>query len=320
MHIAIQDLTVVYPSGTRALEGISLEFGKGTLGLLGPNGAGKTTMMKVIATLLEPTSGGVSADGVDILRDRQYVRDRLGYLPQEFGAWRKMRTAEFVELAASLHGIPKAQRAAKVGEALERTGLADVRKRKAHKLSGGMLRRLGIAAAIVSDPELLIVDEPTTGLDPEERIRFRELLQEIGGAHTVILSTHIVADLAGTCEDLVVLDKGRLLYRGHPRELLLSAKGKTWEVEVPAARAAELIEGRPVLSTSTRGDRAVIRTVGERPSEGEAKEIEPSIEDAYVWLLASEGSGWPEEEAAALLLAQDAAAAGGAPAAAGEEA
>jgi len=320
MHISIQDLTVVYPSGTRALEGISLEFDKGTLGLLGPNGAGKTTMMKVLATLLEPTSGGVSADGVNILQDRQYVRDRLGYLPQEFGAWRKIRTAEFVELAASLHGIPKGRRAAKVEEALERTGLSDVRKRKAHKLSGGMLRRLGIAAAIVSDPELLIVDEPTTGLDPEERIRFRELLQEIGGEHTVILSTHIVADLAGTCEDLVVLDSGSLLYRGHPRDMVERAKGKTWEVAVPAAQAAELIEGRPVLSTTTRGDRTVLRTVGERPAVGDVSGIEPSIEDAYVWLLANEGSGWPEEEAGALLLSQGEGEAAGPAAGAGEEA
>jgi len=318
MRVSIQDLTVVYPSGTRALEGITLEFDKGTLGLLGPNGAGKSTMMKVLATLLEPTSGRVQADGVDILRDRGYVRERLGYLPQEFGAWRKTRAWEFVDLAARLRGLRGAERAKRVDEALQRTGLASVRDRKAHKLSGGMVRRLGIAAAIVGDPDLLIVDEPTTGLDPEERIRFRQLLQDLGVEATVILSTHIVADLAGSCEDLVVLDKGKLLYRGQPRDLLRKAHGKTWELEVPAGRSAQAMEGRPVLATTVRGDKMVLRTVGERPDGGTVREIEPSLEDAYVWLLANEGSGWPDEEAATLLVAQEAA--GGAAAAAGKEA
>jgi len=322
MHVTIQDLSVVYPSGTRALNGISLEFGNGTLGLLGPNGAGKSTMMKVLATLLAPTSGRVQADGVDILADRGHVRERLGYLPQEFGAWKKLKAWELVDLGARQHGLAGKERASRVDDALQRTGLAAVRDRKVHKLSGGMVRRLGIATAIVGQPDLLIVDEPTTGLDPEERIRFRQLLQDIGGGATVILSTHIVADLAGSCEDLVVLDKGNLLFRGHPRDLLQKAHGKTWELEVPAAQAgqaAEAMEGRPVLATTTRGDKAVLRTVGERPAGGTVREIEPSLEDAYVWLLAHEGSGWPDEEAATLLVAQEAAGAAGA-APAGKEA
>jgi ABC-2 type transport system ATP-binding protein len=309
MHISIQDLTVVYPGGTRALNGISLDLDKGTLGLLGPNGAGKSTMMKVLATLLEPTSGRVVADGVDVLADRAFVRERLGYLPQEFGAWRKLKAWELVDLSARLHGLRGEALRKAVDEALERTGLAAVRDRKARKLSGGMVRRLGIAAAIASRPELLIVDEPTTGLDPEERIRFRQLLQEIGGGATVILSTHIVADLAGTCENLVVLDKGNLLYRGRPEDLLQRARGKTWEWEVPAGKAAEASEGRPVLSTSVRGERAVLRTVGERPPGEGVREVEPTLEDAYVRLLASEGSGWPDEEAAALLAEREAVAA-----------
>ncbi len=283
MTITIRDLTKTYKGGVTALEGVNVEIPAGMFGLLGPNGAGKSTMIKILATLLEPTSGEVSIDGLDVSKDRRKIRSRLGYLPQEFGVYPKMKAREFLDFVARLNGMPKNGRDKRVDEMLEKVGLADAARRKVKALSGGMLRRLGIAQALISDPKLLIVDEPTVGLDPEERIRFRGLLQDIGKEIVIILSTHIVGDISSTCENLVILDKGKVLYRGSPPELAAKAEGKTWETVAEEKDLPEIKRHFSVISTAPRGDRLHLRLVGEGSANGlELKPVNPNLEDAYI--------------------------------------
>jgi len=286
VRIDIKGLEKVYKGGTRALDGVDLTFGEGTLGLLGPNGAGKTTLMKILATLLQPTAGRVEVDGRDLLRERRIIRDRLGYLPQAFGAPRPIRVHEFVDHMARLKGVPGAARRAKVLEALETVGLAEVKDRKAKKLSGGMVRRLGIAQALVGDPEVLIIDEPTVGLDPEERVHFRHLLQDLSGKMTVLLSTHIVADLSATCSDIAVLDKGRLRYRGSPEEMRKKAEGSVWETECGSEEMQRLEQEHTVVSSLPQDGRFRVRGVGDPPSGASVlPSSEVSLEDAYLCLV-----------------------------------
>ncbi len=283
MTITIRDLTKTYKGGVTALSGVNVEIPAGMFGLLGPNGAGKSTMIKILATLLEPSSGEVIIDGLDVSKDRRKIRSRLGYLPQEFGVYPKMKAREFLDFTARLGGIPKGDREKRVDELLEKVGLADAARRKVKALSGGMLRRLGIAQALISDPKLLIVDEPTVGLDPEERIRFRGLLQDIGKDIVIILSTHIVGDISSTCENLVILDKGKVRYRGSPSELTAKAEGKAWETVAEEKDLPAIKERFSVISTAPRGDRLHLRLVGEGSANGlELKPVTPNLEDAYI--------------------------------------
>jgi len=283
MTITIRDLTKTYKGGVTALSGVNVEIPAGMFGLLGPNGAGKSTMIKILATLLEPTSGEVTIDGLDVSKDRRKIRSRLGYLPQEFGVYPKMKAREFLDFTARLNGMPKAGRDKRVDEMLENVGLADAARRKVKALSGGMLRRLGIAQALISEPKLLIVDEPTVGLDPEERIRFRGLLQDIGKDIVIILSTHIVGDISSTCENLVILDKGKVLYHGSPQELTAKAEGKAWETVAEEKDLSEIKRRFSVISTAPRGDRLHLRLVGEGSANGlELKPVNPNLEDAYI--------------------------------------
>jgi ABC-2 type transport system ATP-binding protein len=283
MTITIRDLTKTYKGGVKALDGVNVEIPAGMFGLLGPNGAGKSTMIKILATLLEPTSGEVIIDGLDVSKDRRKIRSRLGYLPQEFGVYPKMKAREFLDFSARLNGMPKSGRDKRVDEMLEKVGLADAARRKVKALSGGMLRRLGIAQALISDPKLLIVDEPTVGLDPEERIRFRGLLQDIGKEIVIILSTHIVGDISSTCENLVILDEGKVMYRGSPPNLTAKAEGKAWETVAEEKDLPEIKKRFSVISTAPRGDRLHLRLVGEGSANGlELKPVNPNLEDAYI--------------------------------------
>jgi ABC-2 type transport system ATP-binding protein len=266
--IEIQSLTVVYPSGTRALDGVDLKIETGLFGLLGPNGAGKTTMMKVLATLLRPTSGSARILGHDVVAERRAIRSRLGFLPQEFGAYRILRTGEFLDYMARLAGVPVLERTQRVSETLEQVGLEKVRDRKVKKLSGGMLRRLGVAQALVGRPSVLIVDEPTVGLDPEERARFRGLIAELAADRVILLSTHIVSDIAGTCNDMALLVKGRLAYRGSPARLTEQARDKTFEFDSLPSEIEKLTKGLAVIST-----------------------VEPNLEDAYIAFMESHAGG-----------------------------
>ncbi|HOK75811.1 MAG TPA: ABC transporter ATP-binding protein, partial [Bacteroidales bacterium] len=228
MKIEIRDLNKIYPNGTHALKNINLVIESGMFGLLGPNGAGKSTLMRILVTLVKPTSGIVLLDGKDIQKHRKEVRKILGYLPQDFRFFTSLKTWEFLDYSAALAGMKnRKERLKEVDRMLDQVGLLEVRDRNANKLSGGMKRRLGIAQALIGNPKLFIVDEPTTGLDPDERIRFRNILSTLSQKQDVIiiLSTHIVGDISSTCQNMALLNKGEVVFYGRPENLVNEAKG-----------------------------------------------------------------------------------------------
>jgi ABC-type multidrug transport system ATPase subunit len=290
--IDVKGLRHTYKGGHTALDGVDLTFGTGLFGLLGPNGAGKSTLMKIICTLLVPSEGQVRVCGHDVTRDRRAVRELLGYLPQDFGAWRLHRVEEVLDTLAQLSGLlDKKVRHARVAEVLEQVGLADVADRKVKKLSGGMVRRLGVAQALVHEPQVLVVDEPTVGLDPEERIRFRQLMSGLGRDRTILLSTHIVADVGAGCSEIAILDAGRVVFQGAPLELLTQAVGHVFETTTSAAEA-EAIELRyEIVSRSASNGNVTLRGVaegGELPPSATAV-AEPTLEESYIGFMASRG-------------------------------
>ncbi len=264
-----------------ALDGVDLAFGRGLFGLLGPNGAGKSTLMRIMCTLLVPTSGRVTILGHDVVTERQAVRERIGYLPQEF-----------VDSLAILSGMrDRAARKARVREVLEQVGLEDVADRKVKKLSGGMVRRLGVAQALVHEPEVIIVDEPTVGLDPQERLRFRKLMADLGQDRTIVLSTHIVADLGSSCHDLALIDSGKIVFRGSPAELVGRAKGKVFEMLVGSGKAARVPEGIEVVTQTRDSIGTRVRAVsndGQLPP-GASPVENPTLEEAYLAFMARRG-------------------------------
>jgi len=269
---------------TRALRGIDLEIGTGVFGLLGPNGAGKTTFIRIIATLLPPTSGRATVFGHDVVHDKIPIRKMLGYLPQEYGAYPKLTGWEYLEYIAILKGIrhPKRQ----IEELLAQFHLTEVAKRRVTSYSGGMLRRLGIAQALLGDPKVLLVDEPTGGLDPEERVRFRELLMGLGGERIVVLSTHVVEDVAMVCDRLAVLKEGEIAYQGTTRGLIQLFQGRVYEVEVPEEEVKEKLTawGERVLTTKREGASRAVRVLDEVKG---GRPVTPSLEDAYLALIRS---------------------------------
>lgn len=286
MKISIRALTKTYPRGIRALDGITLDIHAGMFGLLGPNGAGKTTLMSILATLAKPTSGTVHVDGWDVSDHRQQwlIKSILGYLPQEPGLYPELTSREFLHYMATLKGFhTRQERRTESQRLLEAVGLHEYGDRKTKELSGGMRRRLGIAQALIGDPKLLIVDEPTAGLDPAERVRFRTLLATIASDRIVILSTHIVEDIAATSNDLAVLSEGRLLFRGSPTELTQHAEGSVWVVLMPNGQAADARWRVTASITEPHGTR--LRVLGNKPSP-EATELRPNLEDGYIRLLA----------------------------------
>lgn len=280
MRIVTENLRKTFRGGITALDGISVDIGGGMVGLLGSNGAGKTTLMRILTGVLSPTSGRAllgDRDVTDRSRRRELQRG-LGYLPQDLALYPDLTAREFVEYIGLLKGIPAAQRKAEARQLLELVGLGDVTDRRLKGFSGGMRRRVGIAQALLGGPELLIVDEPTAGLDPEERLRFRSLLTRLGADRTVLLSTHILDDVAQTCPNLVVMDAGRVLYQGATLGLLASVRGKTFLVHGEVAPDAVVVS--TVSTLHGTGHRIVAAT----PPPG-AEPIEPSLEDAYTSLL-----------------------------------
>jgi ABC-2 type transport system ATP-binding protein len=290
MDVQIRNLKKVYGDSITALAGVNLDIGQGMFGLLGPNGAGKTTMMRIIATLLDPTEGEVRVGSYDVRKDRDEIRKMLGYLSQEFSSYPKARVREFVQYIARLNGLGGTELKESVERALKSVGLASLGDRKVSKLSGGMVRRLGVAQALVGRPKLLIVDEPTVGLDPEERIKFRSLLQDLEGDVTVILSTHIVADISSTCTGIALLDRGRIIFTGSPAELLKKAEGKTWEMEVDGTRIEEIKKKFNIVTTSGKADKMKVRIVGEAAQEASMRPVNPTLEDAYIYFIEREGA------------------------------
>jgi len=282
----------VYRGGTEALKGVDIEIGAGLFGLLGPNGAGKSTFMRILCTLIEPTAGEVRVAGHDVRTERRAVRAAIGYLPQEFGAWRLQRVEEALHTLALLSGLSdKKVRTRRVGEVLEQVGLAEVADRKVKALSGGMVRRLGVAQAMVHEPAILIVDEPTVGLDPEERLRFRQLMARLGQDRVILLSTHIVADLGSGCRDLAILDRGEIVYRGSPADLVARAKGKVFE-KVVAVDSPELADpGFEIVSRNREGVGIKIRGVATRGGlpPGATPADTCTLEEAYLAFMAARG-------------------------------
>lgn len=289
MKIEIRGLNKVYPNGKHALSDINLTIENGMFGLLGPNGAGKSSLIRILVTLLTPTSGTVSVNGFDLTTDRGKIRALLGYLPQDFRFFSKLKTWEFLDYAAGLSGITsKAIRQKKVDEWLEKVGLFDARDRQANNLSGGMKRRLGIAQALIGDPRIIIVDEPTTGLDPEERIRFRNILSELSQQDVIIiLSTHIVGDISSVCRDLALLNEGSIQFNGSPEMLASKARGHVWQVQTAGVEYDMLKEKYAVTSTIPTENGWEIQLVGGHISLPAAREIEPNLEHAYVYFMES---------------------------------
>jgi ABC-type multidrug transport system ATPase subunit len=289
VKIEIRDLSKIYPNGKHALSDINLTIENGMFGLLGPNGAGKSSLIRILVTLLTPTSGHVTVDGFDLMKDRGEIRKMLGYLPQDFRFFSKLKTWEFLDYAAGLAGIrSKDIRRKKVDEWLEKVGLFDARDRQANKLSGGMKRRLGIAQALIGNPRIIIVDEPTTGLDPEERIRFRNILSELSHQDVIILlSTHIVGDISSVCRDLALLNEGKLQFNGPPESLVEIARGHVWQLQTAGVEYDLLKDKYAVTSTIPVEDGWEIQLVGERLEIQAASVIEPNLEHAYVYFMES---------------------------------
>jgi len=294
VQIKIENLNKVYPNGNYAIKNLNLEIPNGMFGLLGPNGAGKSTLMRILVTLMKPSSGKVTVDGLDLAKNRREIRSMLGYLPQDFSFFSKLKTYEFLDYAARLAGMKNsAARRTAVDQMLEEVGLYEARDRNANKLSGGMKRRLGIAQALINDPRIIIVDEPTTGLDPEERIRFRNLLSNISTRDVIIiLSTHIVGDISSTCDNMALLNKGQLAFAGSPEDLVKEAVGHVWLINATETEYLEINEKYPVISTIPSDGGWEVQVVAEDINGYYGKQIDPNLEHAYVHFMENRLNQW----------------------------
>ncbi len=290
--LTVTDLSKTYPNGVHALRGVDLSIGRGLFGLLGPNGAGKSTLMRTLATLQEPDTGSIRFGGVDVLRDPEAHRRHLGYLPQDFGVYPGVSAADLLEHLALLKGVAgRRARREQVDALLHRTNLWEHRRKAVSGFSGGMRQRFGIAQALLGDPRLVIVDEPTAGLDPEERNRFHNLLAEVGEQVVVILSTHIVEDVRQLCPRMAILAGGRVLREGEPRRLVAELAGRVWSRTVDKHAAAAYRESLDVLSTQLFEGRTRVHVLAdERPDAG-FEPVEPDLEDVYFSVLPHRRAG-----------------------------
>jgi ABC-type multidrug transport system ATPase subunit len=282
MELIISNLEKTYPNGVKAINNISLRVGKGMFGLLGPNGAGKSSLMRTIATLQNPDSGSITFDGINVLQQPQELRKRLGYLPQEFGVYPKISAETLLDHLATLKGITNSsERREVVKYLLNKTNLYNVRKKHLGTYSGGMKQRFGIAQALLGNPKLIIVDEPTAGLDPGERTRFHNLLSEIGENTVVILSTHIVDDVSNLCTQMAIINKGTVVLKGTPEEALATVKGKIWYKVIEKKEQEQLQAQYQVLTTRLVGGKPTAFIYSEEtPSDG-FKPCEGGLEEVY---------------------------------------
>ena len=280
--LRISHLSKTYANGTRALDDVSLSIPPGMFGLLGPNGAGKSTLMRIVATLQEPDAGTVHLDDLDVLRDKEQVRRTLGYLPQEFGVYPKVTAEQLLDHFAVLKGMTnRSERRELVSALLEQTNLQRDRNKQLGGFSGGMRQRFGIAVALLGNPRLIIVDEPTAGLDPEERVRFLNLLAELGQNSIVILSTHIVDDVSELCSRMAIIDKGQIRLEDEPVAAVRRLEGRIWRRIVERAELSRFQERYTVLSTKLFAGRTVLRVLAaDHPGEG-FEAAEPMLEDVY---------------------------------------
>jgi ABC-type multidrug transport system ATPase subunit len=287
--LEITGLSKTYPNGVQALNDVNLSVPRGMFGLLGPNGAGKSSLMRTIATLQQPDQGSITLDGLDVLADPMALRRTLGYLPQEFGAYPRTSPEVMLGHLATLKGIPSGDRKTLVEQLLTQTNLWDVRKKSIDTFSGGMKQRFGIAQALIGEPSLIIVDEPTAGLDPVERRRFHNLLTRISADVVVLLSTHIVEDVADLCPHMAIMGDGQILVDGQPSELVSKLSGRLWSKTVPLDEAPVLRRSLPVVSTRLVSGEMEIRVVAEEAPEGGLSAVEPTLEDVYFATLLGHG-------------------------------
>jgi ABC-type multidrug transport system ATPase subunit len=287
MHLVIRDLTKTYPNGTRALKDISLDVPKGMFGLLGRNGAGKSTLMRIIATLQEPDEGTIRLGDLDVLRQKGEVRKTLGYLPQSFGFHPKAKAKRLLEHFAVLKGLEEPGERRDVVEALLRqTNLWDVRGEKLGTFSGGMRQRFGVAVALLGDPKLIIVDEPTAGLDPEERVRFLNLLSQIGEDSVVILPTHIVEDVEELCSRMAIIDQGEILLEAEPLRAMAELEGRLWRRMVSRNELEALEREMRVISTKLLAGRTIVHVYAESSPGAAFEPVDPAFQDVYFSVMA----------------------------------
>ena len=282
MELKIQGLSKTYPNGVKALDNVSLTIPCGMYGLLGPNGAGKSTLMRTLATLQEPDSGTASMGGIDVLRQKEEVRRRLGYLPQDFGVYPRISAQDMLDHIALLKGITNGkERKEIVAAMLQRCNLYDSRKKALTSFSGGMRQRFGIAQALLGSPQLLIVDEPTAGLDPGERNRFYNLLAEIGEQVIVILSTHIVEDVTDLCTNMAIIHEGKVLFQGRPEDAISKLKGRVWQRSIAKNELADYDGRYKIISSRLVGGRPFIHVLSEEPLNGGFQTSTPDLEDVF---------------------------------------
>lgn len=282
MELKITNLNKTYPNGVQALKNVNLTIPQGMFGLLGPNGAGKSTLMRTIATLQEADTGSITLGDIDVLRQPQEVRKLLGYLPQEFGVYPKVSALTMLDHIASLKGISnKGERKEVVEALLNKTNLWDVRKKNLGTYSGGMKQRFGIAQALIGGPQLIIVDEPTAGLDPAERNRFHNLLSEIGENTIVILSTHIVEDVANLCQNMAIICLGEVIAQGNPQELTQSVEGKVWKKLINKVDIDQYRDQMQVISTQLKSGKTEIHVFQEDQPDASFESVRVDLEDVY---------------------------------------
>ena len=283
MELKIQNITKRYRDKT-AVDDVSITLTPGVWGLLGANGAGKTTLMRMLAGILRPSSGRILCDGVEIGALGAAYREKLGYLPQEFGFYPEFTVQDYLEYMAALKGLPRTEAARQIDALLERVSLTEVRRKKIIKLSGGMKRRVGIAQALLNDPEILILDEPTAGLDPKERVRFRNVISSLGKNRMVLLSTHIVSDIDYIADRILIMKNGELIQEGTEKEITDKVEGCVWKCIVSEKEAGQITSSFIVSNMRSRGENVELRIVSERQPVAGAENVESTLEDAYLYL------------------------------------
>jgi ABC-2 type transport system ATP-binding protein len=300
VELKIERLSKTYPNGVHALRNVSLTIAPGMFGLLGPNGAGKSTLMRILATLQEADSGRAMLGDIDVLRDKEAVRRTLGYLPQEFGLYPRATAEEMLDHFAVLKGVTDdRERRETVRSLLEQTNLWDARHRRLGTFSGGMRQRFGIAVALIGNPRLIIVDEPTAGLDPAERARFLNLLSELGENAVVILSTHIVEDVSDLCQRMAIIRDGQILLEAEPQEAVRAVRGRVWRREVPREEVDRFKDS--LISTTLVGGRTVVHVHGDTPPDDSFEPVEPDLKDVYFTVMRGFSIHRPEPETIAVV-------------------
>lgn len=285
MQLTVNNLGKQYKRDFWGLKDFSLEIKPGILGLLGPNGAGKSTFMRMLATITKPTNGTITWNGMDVVKSPDTLRDVLGYLPQDFGVYPNLNAIEFLEYMAAIKGLDANSAKRRIDELLQLTNLVEAAKRPLGGYSGGMKQRVGIAQALLNDPQLLIVDEPTVGLDPEERVRFRNLLSDLSGERIVILSTHIVSDVEATATHIALVNNGQLLREAAPENLLNDLEHKVWEWTVSSDDLPALKQNHIISGTIRRSDGVQVRVVSADRPDSNAQNVSPNLEDAYLFFI-----------------------------------